>query len=573
MMRSRKLTHQMSRYLSSATAEEDITNLVDVLRHVQSDLVPPAVVDSLSRISNFLDVVDASYKKYEENLAIAERNITVSSEELVQANRSIGSMVNSLGQGFLMFDGAGLCAPVYSRACETLLETIPAGKHISAVLRLNDEQKNKLDSLIRLAFSKMHAMSFDEIMRFAPRSYAHSGGAHVHLDYKPDIMREGRIDRIVLVATDVSEQVHAQALADERKGLFEMIERVAHDCPSFCSFIRRAYEITDEMNQNETKTSFESLLREVHTLKGGASMFRLNALVNRLHDLESHLQAFIKRSPCEKEQERSTLLSILAQHRNAIHREIDALAGYIGQLLGVDVTRYDQESRVEKPVLYAFAEYLEAMGMAQARKTYIENICAESLTTYLRRYDLVLDDLASRLNKKIAPIVFTGQDVRIIVDPYRALFESLVHLFRNIADHGIESPEDRSEKNKSEEGHIKIHTTICEKLEGEPWLILEISDDGAGIDMNAVRKKLVESYPDERWETADEDAVRASLLTKNITTCENVSIYSGRGTGMGAVHAKTMELGGKMTLVTTPGTGTIYRIEVPYRLELPHAAR
>lgn len=558
----------MSRYLGSETAEADLACLLAALRDGKSDSVPQRVLETLEKLPAFLDVVEASYQKYEENIAIAERNITVSSEELVQASRSIKSMVNSLGQGFLMFDGTGICSQVYSKACETLLETVPAGKPISAVLRLDEEAKNRLDSLLRLIFSDSHAMSFDEIMRFAPKSFPHSGGAHIDISYKPDLTRGGKVDRVVVVATDITEQVRAKELADARKGFFEAIERISHDRQTFCSYMRRTSDCVKELGLSGQYMTLEVLLREIHTLKGGAGMFRLNSLVKKFHELETAFQPFPNRSATVLDAAGNAGFQTLLKHQKILQEEIDALAKSLNRLLGIDITRADDEAHFDKRRLYAFAQYLDSLGLAEVRDAYVERVCAESLIGYLKHFDVALGDLASLLNKKIRPIRFTGQDIPFIIAPYGGLFASFVHLFRNMVDHGIETPENRLERGKDEAGQIEIALSLRVLDSGNRWLRLEISDDGTGIDTSSLRAKLIAKKPNGKWGAASEQDILGALLTQNISARDEVSLYSGRGTGMGAVSAEVVKLGGNLTIETQAGRGTKYVIEVPYRLEV-----
>lgn len=185
MARGRKLSRQIARYLGSEAAEETLRQIAVALRDPTAAAVPPNAADLLEKLPALLEVVDGSYANYEGNLALAERNLALSSAELLAANRSIGAMVNCLGQGFLLFGADGICLAVYAKACEELLEIIPAGRSIAEVLRLDPERKARFTSLLRLVFGGGHAMAFEEIMRFAPSIFPHSNGRSIRLDYKP----------------------------------------------------------------------------------------------------------------------------------------------------------------------------------------------------------------------------------------------------------------------------------------------------------------------------------------------------------------------------------------------------
>jgi two-component system chemotaxis sensor kinase CheA len=561
MPRNKKLSRQITRYLGAETAEEDIAQLSELLRSKQDKFEVPKAISALENFTAFLDIVEAAYQKYEENLEVAERNVSISSEELVQANRSINSMVNSLGQGFLMFDEDGICDPIYSKACEVLLETIPAARRIADVLRLNSDQSGQFKSLIKLAFSGGHAMSFGEIMRLAPQVYCHSQGAHIELVYKPDTDAEGKLEKIVVVASDITEQIRAQELAEQRKALFESIERSLRDRRGFGIFIRHISELTNMLAVAQCGWPWETLRREIHTLKGGAGMFRLMPLAGTLHDLENATVSFV--DPEVNAEGRR----VLHEQAGMLKAELAAIAGRLKDLLGIEICDLEGEATFDKKAILGFADYLAAQGLVDARREYISRVCAEPLMPYMSRFDLVLSDLAARLNKKILPIIFTGEDIPIVANVYRDLFESFVHLFRNIADHGIETPEHRKELGKDMSGHVDVAVALQEK-DRETWLVFDISDDGAGVDVERVRRKLMVRDPGGNWAACDTKTIVNSLLTKDISTCDAVSLYSGRGIGLGAVYAEVKKLSGDMSLSTVVGKGTCFHIEIPYRLAI-----
>ncbi|MFA5041455.1 MAG: ATP-binding protein, partial [Bdellovibrionales bacterium] len=214
-----------------------------------------------------------------------------------------------------------------------------------------------------------------------------------------------------------------------------------------------------------------------------------------------------------------------------------------------------------------FADYLALSGHMDLREEYLRRVCAESLIFTLRRYDFVLGDLAARLNKKVNPIRFVGADVPIISDRYQGLFDSLVHLFRNTVDHGIEPPDFRQRAGKDEHGTVEIKMEVIKKSPNESWLRLAVQDDGAGVDVDCLRKRLIVQYPDGHWDKRNAREVLDSLLTCNISSREKATVYSGRGVGICTVYAEVAKLGGVMTLNSTPGQGTCVTVEVPYVLE------
>ncbi len=554
MSRGRKLSRQIARYLGSETAEATLLQLAAALRDPATAALPLYAAEVLEKLPGLLEVVDASYANYEGNLALAERNLALSSAELLTANRSISAMVNCLGQGFLLFGEDGICLPVYAKACEELLETIPAGRPIADVLRLDPERKARFVSLLRLAFGSGHAMTFSEIMRFAPGIFPHAHGRHIRIDYKPEQDEQGKLAHIVVIVTDMTEQIRAQALAEERKAAFEAVERALRDRQSFGVYMRHVAEFTSLLAV-ATGEAEVSLRREAHTLKAGAGAFRLMRLMNVLHDFE----------------QMSVLdnAAVIKTHQVVLQREIDAIIAHFRQLLGIDVLQLEYESSFDRKTLFGFADYLAGRGLTELRAEFIRQVCTESLAINLRHYDLYLTDLAERFNKKVAPIRFCGADVPIVPERYRPVFESLLHLFRNIMDHGIELPDERRDRGKDSSGHVTVTTSLNAAAGGTTWLRLEIQDDGAGIDIVKVRQKLHMQDASGNWLECSDRDVLAALVERNVSTAETVTHYSGRGIGMNAVHHAVTQLGGRFELSTIQGQGTTYLIELPYLLDQP----
>ncbi len=498
-----------------------------------------------------------------------QTTVTPGSEDLAEANRTIRLLINTLGHGFMMFDKNGICLPTYSNDCTSLLEIQPVGKSISEILHLNEKQTETMKTAIGLVFNQTHAMSFYEIMHFAPKTYNHSSGSIIKLAYKPDRLSNGALDRIVVIATDITEQIHQQEKDEERKALFESLEQIFHDRSFFGSTILYLNEIVTALHGKDQQLSWETLRREVHTLKGDAGIFKLNTLASHLHDLETAIDSCCSNNPMDIATGNDPCFVKIRELRDTIESEVTSLSNYLKSLLGINITKIKEERNIDKNILYAFANTLEQKEQNALYKDYIRTVCAESFHEYLKHFDTVLKDLAIRFNKKIKPILFVGQDIPIVVDLYQDLLSSFIHIFRNIIDHGVEYPDDRQEAGKDPMALVQIHLSLRKNTSEEPILCLEIEDDGAGIDTNKLRQKFQTTRPNEPWEKCTDQEIIDALLTHNISSRNTVNIYSGRGIGISAVYAKVEELGGTMRINSIPQKKTCVTIEVPYLLKTP----
>lgn len=143
------------------------------------------------------------------------------------------------------------------------------------------------------------------------------------------------------------------------------------------------------------------------------------------------------------------------------------------------------------------------------------------------------------------------------------LGDPLTHLVRNAADHGIETPEARRAAGKAEEGLVSLRA-----FHRSGRIVIEVSDDGAGIDTDRVRAKAIERgliSPDTQLSP---DQLRMLIFEPGFSTREQVSDLSGRGVGMDVVKRNVQQLNGVVTLASEKGHGSAVSIELPLTLAI-----
>jgi len=179
-----------------------------------------------------------------------------------------------------------------------------------------------------------------------------------------------------------------------------------------------------------------------------------------------------------------------------------------------------------------------------------------------RRFPRMVRDLSRELGKKVE-LRLEGEDTEIDKAVMEAIGEPLVHLVRNAIDHGFEPPEERLGRGKIAEG-----TIILRALREGNKMVLEVEDDGRGIDVERVRQKAISVglvSPEEAGGLTEEQLIEF-LFAPGFSTREEVTEVSGRGVGMDAVRAATRSLGGSVKIKTTSGAGTRVRMELPLTL-------
>ncbi|QDX24874.1 chemotaxis protein CheA [Sphingomonas suaedae] len=172
-------------------------------------------------------------------------------------------------------------------------------------------------------------------------------------------------------------------------------------------------------------------------------------------------------------------------------------------------------------------------------------------------------DTAAGLGKSVTLHV-EGADVELDREMIEVLRDPLVHIIRNSIDHGIEHPAERRAVGKRENGRL----TVSARQSGNQ-IIVEIADDGRGIDGERLIRKLVANGRDERELRALGERARLELVFEpGLSTKDEVTEISGRGVGMDVVRAAIEQIGGRVELQSTPGQGLRILIHVPLTLSI-----
>ncbi len=184
-----------------------------------------------------------------------------------------------------------------------------------------------------------------------------------------------------------------------------------------------------------------------------------------------------------------------------------------------------------------------------------------------RRFPRMVRDVAKQCGKQVE-LVMRGQDTDLDKSLLDAIAEPLTHLVRNAVSHGIESSDDRVSGGKP--AHGTIHLT---SYHHGNQVIVEISDDGRGIDSGKIRTKAVETglITDEEADRMGESAILALVFKPGLSTADEITEVSGRGVGLDIVQNVLHRLKGSVEIETRAGKGTTFRLKLPLTLAIIRA--
>jgi two-component system chemotaxis sensor kinase CheA len=241
---------------------------------------------------------------------------------------------------------------------------------------------------------------------------------------------------------------------------------------------------------------------------------------------------------------------------------LDKLMNLFSELL-IDRSRLEQLSKEIKNS--DLSETVEHMSRISGDlQSLVLNMRMMPLETVLNRFPRMIRDIAKGLNKKIN-LMMSGTETELDRAVIEEIGDPLVHLLRNAADHGLESTNDRVASGKDETGVIQLRA-----YRSGNHVLIDIEDDGAGIDRNKVLKKAIGNNlatPAQAAKMTD-DEVFQLLFLAGFSTADQISDLSGRGVGLDVVKAKIASLGGHVDVTSRRGEGTRFSIQLPLTLSI-----
>lgn len=184
------------------------------------------------------------------------------------------------------------------------------------------------------------------------------------------------------------------------------------------------------------------------------------------------------------------------------------------------------------------------------------------ISSIMPRFHRLIRDLSRQLGKP-ATLVVEGEETEVDKSVLEMLVDPIMHCIRNCMDHGIELPEERRRAGKPAEGRVMV---FAENLGNS--VVLQIGDDGAGINRDAVLKKIIEKNLTAHPNELTDQEIFDFMFRPGFSTNAVVTDISGRGVGLDVVKSAIDKLGGTVSLETNRGKGTIFTIYLPLTLAI-----
>ena len=321
-------------------------------------------------------------------------------------------------------------------------------------------------------------------------------------------------------------------------------------------------KLRDELNSiSEIEQIHISIIDDVETVKAKP------VLVKETENLEKNKNEPIKNEPM-KNGNKATISTRENKIGKTVRVDIDRLDNLMNLVseLIIIKTRMDDLSDISnKENMNEAIEYLERIttslhdAVMKVRMVPIERV--------FNRFPRMVRDLSKELNKKINLQMY-GEDTEVDRTVIDEIGDPLIHIIRNSIDHGIETPEKRVNLGKPKEG-----TVILKAFPDGNNVVVEVFDDGGGIDIEGVKRKAIEKeiITSQEADLLSEEEIKTLLFEPGFSTSDEVSDVSGRGVGLDVVKSKIESINGSIEIESEANVGTRFIIRIPLTLAIIQA--
>lgn len=544
-----------------------------------------------------------------------------------EASRAKSEFLDNSGQGFLSFGEDLMVNPEYSRECETLFGQPVGGEDISDLLFADEEPsfKKNFQRAVSLTLNEPLDLKQELYLSLLKPCYR-VGDRYIKAEYRligdkkmmlilTDITREKRLEQDVAVERNRLKFVIAAVR--ESKDFFTIIEDLT-------SFKLETLPELLSLHHSDPKELLSEIYRSVHTFKGLFAQQEFIAYPAWLHTMESRISKMILNETLSLELIEQFLSDFKSE--SVLEEDLEIIREFLGEqfmerrgellisrelasgvewvarrILGAGLSAsVELQSReddllpskaknlpIEHGDLFSelgdfFRELKDPSSELQKILTQASQIRHVNLKTLLLSHVVGVQRLSMRLGRQIAPFQVEGDDLLVDPDRFSPFIRSLVNVFRNAVDHGVETPEERVEAGKPESATIscsvkkenrdKSRAAEVTQSGGEGELsgeiVISIADDGRGVDLDTVAVKAVEKgiMTLEQVRVASEKELIDLIFFSGLTTLKRASTMSGRGMGLSAVKIELEKLNGWAEVRTEKGRGTLFSFHIPFSI-------
>ena len=497
------------------------------------------------KFTALLSVIPIIYKGNESYIGMVT-DITKQKE----IQKTIKNLLDNAGQGFLYFNKDMIIGAEYSKKAYTIFGKDIAGEDITKLLHEDEGDRLFYQSTLQSILTE-DDMRQEVLISLLPHEFK-INNRFIEVEYK--VLSE---ESFMMILTDVTVKKRLDQKVKDEQQTLKMVIEIVTTKEQFLE-VKSDYEhFVENLDELKTLETLADLRREVHTYKGLFAQKEMLHVVKKLHDFESLIDDSLKHDKMNEEIENTTkedMLDWLGLDLSIIENILGD--DYFAKAKYMEVSRYRLEQLDNK-----VKQFIETQDEHILKEISNEtrNLKYNNIKIFFRPYEKLVEQLAHDLDKYINPLQTDIQNI-YIDDKFIPFINSLVHIFRNSVDHGIETLDERLESGKEEFGTIS-----CMIHETEHKILMLIADDGKGIDVQKIKELAVKKgvYTQEEVDKLTDDEVVLIIFKDAFTTSDHVTKISGRGVGLASLLNELEKLNGTMKVINKFGEGITFKFSIP----------
>ncbi|MEA1913960.1 MAG: PAS domain S-box protein [Campylobacterota bacterium] len=492
------------------------------------------------------------FDKHKNHIGYSAIRIDITAQkEVEELHKEVNNLLNNSAQGFLSFNEEFTVADSFSKECLKIFESATIqSQNIANLLFANDSVKKDLftDGIER-AVKSDEQMIKEMFLSLLPSEHR-LNSKDIGIQYK--ILTN---NTFMLILTDITKTKKLEHKIQEQHQIQKMIVAVASNQNDF---LELKYDF--ENFCKHPSSDIKILLRELHTFKGIFAQKEITGMMNAVHDLETHINQLLQEDNISTD----TIVDTINEHD--LLQDFEKDLETIRLILGEKFVQQSRSLSIDVDAFEGLEKKLKELNV-QNLETSLEGILLdveefkhEPLYSMLNIYPSTVKQMAQRVQKEIYPLEIQGDKELRVSDTFKPFAKSLVHLFNNCVDHGIENIETRVENGKDE-----IGTLYCKFERADDQVILKIGDDGTGINT----AKLLQIAIDKSMITQDASDIMSEqdklmlVFLDSLSTKNEVTTTSGRGVGMSAIQSEVNTLNGNIEIHNSIGKGVEFIFTLP----------
>lgn len=479
--------------------------------------------------------------------------------ELSKTKLAIETLLDQVGQGFLSINSEGVVNPAFSKECLTIFSHDIANESYVELLKTHAESVDIY--FVETVINKIFEFDQEEI-------------AEIYLSLLPEVLtikqqiiqcryryiNNSHTRQITVVLTDITNRLAMEHEVEEERRTLKMVVNAIRYQNNVRSSIKRlraffTHDYRSILAGKCTNEKIKEVYRIIHTFKGDFAQWSMMNTAKHLHAIESDISLlFLKKDDAHSKNIKTYLENISLDA--ILHEDYARIECYLGSefIEGsqvIQISDVDFEKVQEELMQCVPQEFQNRITGVFRQLKWVQ------FDIVISQYSDYVVQLGSSFDKKIRPIVLTGASLKLDDAIYLEFLKSLIHIFRNIVQYGIESSDTRAYEQKELEGTIRVDVSSDDKQ-----FQITIEDDGAGLDMVSIDSRLAligsPLINEDLWTR------QQTIFDYGFSTQENVTELSGRGVGLNAVKSAIENLGGEIEVTSKFGVFTRFTCTIPF---------